>query len=42
MIYLITCNMQDTVSVHKPGFYMKRFIDHISTKVFKKEVKERS
>lgn len=31
--------LQDTVSVHKPGFYMKRFYDHISTKVFRKEVK---
>ena len=32
---------QDTVSVHKPGFYMKRFTEHISNKVFKREAKEK-
>ena len=31
--------LQDTVSVHKPGFYMKRFYEFVSTKVFKKEPK---
>ena len=27
---------QDTVSVHRPGFYAQRFMDFMSTKIFKK------
>ena len=27
---------QDTVSVHRPGFYAQRFMDFMSTKIFEK------
>ena len=28
--------MQDTVSVHRPGFYAHRFLDFCADRVFKK------
>ena len=30
------CNFQDTVSVHRPGFYAHRFLDFCADRVFKK------
>ena len=29
-------HLQDTVSVHRPDFYAKRFMNFMSTKIFKK------
>lgn len=39
MIYFVFCDgylLQDTVSVHKPGFYAQRFQEFMAGTVFKK------